>query len=191
MNDKVRMLNFGGVPLNKTDIDQAKLNIEDKQRSNLFQWNGQFSPQFIEVVLQKYAPKGGLVLDPFAGSGTVLYEACRLGMSAMGIDVNPAAFQIASLYRFANIDKEAREQHIVALEKAFAPLMGAALPLFVSGQQPVPIRDRLLSVRQAQTDELRKILLDALIIFMDFAKDGAKGFRVGLADFEKYHPVAA
>lgn len=57
MNDKVHMLGFRGVPLNKTDIDQAKLNIEDNRRSNLFQWNGQFSPQFIEVMLQKYAPR--------------------------------------------------------------------------------------------------------------------------------------
>lgn len=93
-------------------------------------------------------------------------------MPAVGIDVNPAAFQIASLYRFANIDKAAREQHFAALETALVPLMHAALPLPASGQQQPPIRNPLLSVRQAQTDELRKILLDALIIFMAFVKDG-------------------
>ncbi len=35
-------------------------------------------------------PPGGLVLDPFAGSGTTGAVAVRLGMSAILIDVNPA-----------------------------------------------------------------------------------------------------
>jgi hypothetical protein len=34
--------------ISKTDIDQALLDIERKERSNPLPWNGQFSPQLIE-----------------------------------------------------------------------------------------------------------------------------------------------
>ena len=36
-------------------------------------------------------PSGSAVLDPFCGSGTTLVEAQRLGLSSVGIDVNPIA----------------------------------------------------------------------------------------------------
>ncbi len=61
---------FDGTPLDTTTIPQRRLNIADKNRSNLFPWNGQFSPQLIEVLLETYAPASAFVLDPFVGSGT-------------------------------------------------------------------------------------------------------------------------
>src|SRR5260370_2118975 len=87
--------NFDGVRLDKTTIAQQLLNIDNKQRSNLFPWNGQFSPQLIEVLLRTYAPKKGLVLEPFAGSGTVLCEAGCLGLPVLGAGINPAACKMA------------------------------------------------------------------------------------------------
>src|SRR5205085_4029744 len=82
--------NFDGVALDRTTVAQELLNIDNKQRSNLFPWNGQFSPQLIEVLLRTYAPKNGLVLDPFAGSGTVLCEAGGLGMPVVGAEISRA-----------------------------------------------------------------------------------------------------
>lgn len=40
-------------------------------------------------------PNGTLVFDPFAGSGTTLLEAQRLGLPSVGIDLNPIACLIA------------------------------------------------------------------------------------------------
>ncbi len=40
-------------------------------------------------------PKGTLVFDPFAGSGTTLVEAQRLGLPSVGVDLNPIACLIA------------------------------------------------------------------------------------------------
>lgn len=56
---------------------------------------GCFPPQVPERVISKYAPKGGLVLDPFCGSGTTLAEAVRLGRRAIGIDLNPLAVAVS------------------------------------------------------------------------------------------------
>lgn len=39
--------------------------------------------------LKMYCPPGGLVLDPFLGSGTTLAAACKLGMNGIGSDLRP------------------------------------------------------------------------------------------------------
>lgn len=60
-------------------LDRRVLDIEDKHRSNLFTWRGQFSPQLIESLLDAYCPENATVFDSFAGSGTVLYESGKKG----------------------------------------------------------------------------------------------------------------
>lgn len=40
---------------------------------------------------EKFCPKGGVVLDPFCGSGTVLLESIVSGRNAIGADANPIA----------------------------------------------------------------------------------------------------
>ena len=48
-----------------------------------------FPDQLVERCLNLGCPKGGSVLDPFAGSGTTLRAALVTGRSATGIDLNP------------------------------------------------------------------------------------------------------
>ena len=55
--------NFKSIPIDNEEISQSELNIDNKTRSNLFCWNGQFSPQFIETMLKKYAKQDFLVLS--------------------------------------------------------------------------------------------------------------------------------
>jgi hypothetical protein len=42
-----------------------------------------------------HAPRGAVVVDPFAGSGTTLVEARAAGVGALGVDLNPLAVLIA------------------------------------------------------------------------------------------------
>jgi len=56
----------------------------------LHPYHGKFIPQLVEVLLRRYLPAGGHVLDPFAGSGTTLVQALESGMDATGVEV--AAF---------------------------------------------------------------------------------------------------
>lgn len=108
---------FEKIPIDKTSIPQRELDIDDKTRSNLFTWNGQFSPQFVEALLSHYAHNGDVVIDPFAGSGTTLCEAARKGISAYGMELNASAYYMAKTYELANKSIVEREALIDSVEQ--------------------------------------------------------------------------
>ena len=79
-------------------LEQAKLDVSHKTRANLFNWRGQFTPELIEHLLDRYATPHAIVADPFAGSGTVLLECARRGLDAHGFEINPAAYTMSRFY---------------------------------------------------------------------------------------------
>ena len=91
-------------------LEQNKLNVVHKQRSNSFNWKGQFTPEFIEYLLECYANENSIVADPFSGSGTVLSESIRKNMSCIGFEVNPSAFFMSKFYEYAMYDDEERHR---------------------------------------------------------------------------------
>ncbi len=48
-----------------------------------------FSADLVDLPIRATTPPNGVVLDPFAGSGTTLLHARRLGFRAIGIDIKP------------------------------------------------------------------------------------------------------
>lgn len=61
-------------------------------------------PDLVEPCIKAGCPEGGTVLDPFAGSGTTLAVAAKLGRNAYGCELNPEYVKLAE----ARI-REARE----------------------------------------------------------------------------------
>jgi hypothetical protein len=59
-----------------------------KHVHGLHPYLGKFPPQLAEALIRRHCPAGGLVLDPFCGSGTTLVEAVGLGRDAVGCDVS-------------------------------------------------------------------------------------------------------
>jgi hypothetical protein len=51
---------------------------------------GNFIPQIPNQLLRRYTRRGDWVLDPFAGWGTTLIEAQRLGRNSLGLELQPA-----------------------------------------------------------------------------------------------------
>lgn len=147
---------FETIPIDKLSIPQCDLNIENKTRSNLFAWNGQFSPQFIETLLNNYAHDEDIVLDPFAGSGTTLCEAGRKGLSAYGMELNASAYYMASTYELINRTIPERQSLILTIEHILAIISDTdeILPTITSVIQ-----------RNRNTDLAN--LLSTLIILMD------------------------
>lgn len=86
---------------------RSDLDLDRKGRTSLFPWRGQFSPELVEHLLDSLPP-GGPVLDPWAGSGTTLFECARRDIPSIGVELNPAAALLASAARFVPIDRSSR-----------------------------------------------------------------------------------
>ena len=54
-----------------------------------------FPPALVEPCILAGCPPGGIVLDPFAGSGTALMVAQRLGRDSIGVEPNPEYCRMA------------------------------------------------------------------------------------------------
>ena len=55
-----------------------------------------FPEELPELCIKAGCPEGGIVLDPFAGSGTTLLVAQRLGRIGWGIELKPEYADIAA-----------------------------------------------------------------------------------------------
>jgi DNA modification methylase len=51
-----------------------------------------FSAEFVEYVIEELTNSPGVLLDPFAGTGTALFAARRMGWDAIGIELLPIGF---------------------------------------------------------------------------------------------------
>jgi DNA modification methylase len=106
------MANIAGFAIDRHSIPQYKLDLDNRSRTSLFPWRGQFSPELIEFLLTEYADSQSVVLDPFVGSGTVLFEAARKSLSCFGVEINPAAVEMARTAHFVNIEFTQRNEHL-------------------------------------------------------------------------------
>lgn len=94
--------------------DTAKIRLEKPGRNIL-----QFAPihsskkahpfekpiPLLVKLIETACPKGGLVLDPFAGSGATIEAALRRGRSAIGFDLNPKHIARA-MVRLSEVERE-------------------------------------------------------------------------------------
>jgi DNA modification methylase len=116
------------------NFDQDKLNVTSKTRSNIFNWRGQFTPEFVEYIINTFAATANTVFDPFCGSGTVLLESARHGLASTGFEINPAAYAMARFISLATLSQADRKSLCASLKKRITSLIGVYhdLPLFES-----------------------------------------------------------
>jgi hypothetical protein len=167
--DDFRSKLFSGEPSSfDRPIPQAILNLvraasalpNRKTRSNMFAWRGQFSPQLIERLLLTYCPKNATILDPFVGSGTVLYEAGCLNLQAYGCELNPSAWMLSKIYEFISIDRAVRRTTIDSMKNKLDRYLFRSV---------MDISDfpQMIHTMYASMDEREKIVVNALIILLD------------------------
>jgi 16S rRNA G966 N2-methylase RsmD len=71
-----------------TFTDNMKLSIH-----RWFRYSAGFSADWVEKVITELEPK--IILDPFAGSGTVCLAADKLGIKSYGIEAHPFVYRLA------------------------------------------------------------------------------------------------
>lgn len=61
----------------------------------IYPYRGKIAALDAEQILSQM-PIGSTVLDPFCGSGTIVYEGLKYGLHTIGIDANPIAVTISN-----------------------------------------------------------------------------------------------
>lgn len=136
---------------------QARLNIENKSRASRLPWRGQFSPEFVEYLLETVLSDAKHIFDPFCGSGTVIYEAAFKGRTAVGTEVNPSAWHLATLASLASSAPSSVEATCSELDRAI-------LKLSSSGYSQSAVRDTLLS--PSIIEDTKKCLAACILLGM-------------------------
>jgi len=113
-------------------LDSKRLNVEDKKKSNFFNWRGQFTPEFVEYILSEFSINQDIVVDPFCGSGTVLQECAFRQTSAYGFEINPAAYAMTKFFSLSSLPIEKRKEVTDCVKKRIDTLSNrfSDLPLF-------------------------------------------------------------
>ena len=150
-------MRFNKVPIDRKEIDQSLLDIDDRSRTSLFAWNGQFSPQFVETMLRAYGQSDWITYDPFAGSGTVASESIRIGMGSIASELNPAAYHMAKIQSLANLSISKRNDICNEIAR------------LIDSINENCISDQLKNLYQ-QEDGVQKYILALIIVLCDLNK---------------------
>lgn len=89
----------------------------------LFRYPAKFHPPVVRALISRYTQKGGVVLDPFCGSGTLLVEAAALGRSSIGTDLDPVATAVAKakVHRYGPTLERSAAQVLQSVQKCRRP----------------------------------------------------------------------
>lgn len=63
--------------------------------SQLDEWKVAFPPRVVEKLIKEYSKKGDTIFDPFAGFGTTIMVAKRLGRKAFGTEIEQEPIEFA------------------------------------------------------------------------------------------------
>jgi len=165
--------NFLNIPFTNP-LNKKLLDIENKTRSNSLAWRGQFSPQLIELFLRSYSSPNSKILDPFLGSGTVLCEAGRLQLEAYGCEINPAAYFFANFYSLINTPLPERLSLFDRVQSLINDCFFDADSIF-GNPKILPekeVKAKLIALYHELKKPLEKLVIEALIVSLDFFKPG-------------------
>ena len=84
---KERFYFFDRAPLKGQQLDEDLWDIDARPKSGGLQ-TAPFPDELVKRCLEIGCPQGGVVLDPFVGSGTTMRVALENGMDAIGVELN-------------------------------------------------------------------------------------------------------
>ncbi len=91
---KIYLHEAKGTPLQNIWTDVYNITRTEKDRRL---YPTQKPEKLLERIVLMASKEGDLVFDPFCGSGTTIIAAERLGRSGLGVDVSPAAIEVAKV----------------------------------------------------------------------------------------------
>lgn len=84
----------------KDDMPQHELPYSKKNWGNknhsLCSYQGKLKPAIAYFLVKAFVPRGGTMFDPFAGVGTIPFEAALNGKKGYGMDISQMAYYVSS-----------------------------------------------------------------------------------------------
>lgn len=115
--------------------------------------------------MEAYCLPESVVLDPFVGSGTVLYEAASMSLPAYGFEINPAAWCFSKLYEFTNIAIKERRYTLKELRQRLT----GEFPIILFADNSLEtdaFEAKITGIGNSISDQA-KILCNALVVLLD------------------------
>ena len=175
-----------------------RLQPEDRAGHDWYRFVLSFPPHLVSDYLHKFgvAP-GGLVLDPFCGTGTTLVECKKHHISSIGVEANPMAYfasAVKTSWRFSGSTVAAHAEKIATAARQQLQEDGFPddynLPLLCETGLPVKRQLRCLPAHRAKLllrDSISPIPLHKALVLLDEidryagAMEEGKIFRLALA----------
>jgi DNA modification methylase len=102
---------FSGLIADKNVVSTARKYFRQAKKGERGNMHVTVKPvALMRWLVRLVTPKGGLVLDPYSGSGTTLVAAAEEGMDFIGIELDPAYHKIASKRALAVANKRATKE---------------------------------------------------------------------------------
>jgi 16S rRNA G966 N2-methylase RsmD len=168
-----------------TFTDNMKLPIH-----RWFRYSAGFSATWVEGVIAELKPK--IVLDPFAGSGTVCIAADKLGVNSYGIEAHPFVYRLAQGKLSWEINTDEFLEAIAEIKNLAAslqPKFPDQIPVLLSKCYTEEVLIHLFKIRQAYL-ELAPTLSEDLqsLIFLAISATLRLSSYVGTAQWQYILP---
>lgn len=159
-------------PENSNATYTSLLNYSDdlsKPFQRWYRYKEGFSVELVEQLINEFSTrKKGIILDPFAGSGSTLLAAQMNGYDACGFEVNPFSYYLANCkldsYTSGEIE-EFKKQYELILDKAKETLQYTLPKLSISEkvfddeiEKYMMTIDLLIDESKGVSDKVRKLL---------------------------------
>lgn len=145
-------------------LSRDALDLKEKSRTSVFPWRGQFSPELIANIYNAYCSQDTVVLDPFCGSGTVLYEAGLINLQAIGIELNPAAYLLSKTYELINLKSDELAGYLSSFILEIKNTFSISSPLDTS---IVVDYDLKIEGLKNKLNNVEKVFLNAFVILLN------------------------
>ncbi|PAD67775.1 hypothetical protein CHH83_17295 [Bacillus sp. 7586-K] len=117
-NPYVKLVANNGKNIEQLRFEALKSVSNPKSIHGIYPYRGKISAIDAKQILEQL-PNNSTLLDPFCGSGTILFEGQKLGMNVIGVDNNPIAYDLskAKLEQKELIEFEDETRNLISMAR--------------------------------------------------------------------------
>lgn len=189
-------------------LSRSLVSFQANKRRSVYRWfkyKEAFSAGLMEYLLNRYRISGGVLLDPFAGSGTALFAAGAFGMRTEGIELLPIGQTIIATKQLIDWEIEPKDVDRITLwlqeqrwknHAVMKPINELRITRGAYPQETAAAMGRFLGASEQEGQHVKAVLFFALLCVLESIsytrKDGQylrwdyrSGRRMGKKAFDK------